>query len=89
MVARDTERHTAGDHAHHQLQHFGDARAAVHEVADEYGLPALRMACRKAGLPVSAGAGLQSVAEAFEEDDQFVVAPMHVTDDVEWPMFML
>ena len=43
VIARHAQRRAAGDGVHRELEHLGDFRPSIHEVADEDELAALRM----------------------------------------------
>ncbi len=51
VVARDTQRGSGLRHRHHCLERVDDARAAVHEVADEDRFSACRVCPRAAVVP--------------------------------------
>ena len=70
--------------AHDDAQHIWRARPTIDEIADEDEAPSRRRRNRHAAL-----AGLvvpyDAISELFEQRLEFVGAPMHVADDVEWP----
>ena len=82
VVARHAERVAGGDHAHHQAQDAGGVRAAVDEVTDEHGPPALRV---RGTHRAAVGVALDEVAELAQQGLELGPAAVHVADDVERP----
>ncbi|GEM_PF-5104843 len=76
VVARRAEGVSGLDHAHDEPQDIGDLRPAVDDVAEEDGLASLGMA------------SADLVAESRQQLDQFVVAAVDVTDDIERPVLV-
>ncbi len=82
VVARDTQRRARRDHAHDEPEHTGCVRAPVDQVADEDGLPTLRVG----GADGEVAVVLQLPAELGEEGAQLGGAAVDVADDVERPV---
>ena len=74
------ERASGVDHCHRQAEDVGDARPAVHEIAEEHRLAAFGMA---------PDAAVAHVAEEGEQRLQLVGAAVDVADDVEWSVVCL
>ena len=77
VVAGHAQRRPGLHHRHHDLERVHDPRPAIDEVADEPGLPPLRMLPRRGPSPPT----IRAAATASE----LVAAPVHVPDDVERP----
>ena len=78
VVPRDTVGRLRLDHGHRDLEDLRDPRAAVHEVAEEYGLPSGRVPPHSALV--------YSVSELREQLLQLVATAVHVADEVERPV---
>ena len=88
VVAGDAQGRAAVDHVAHQPHGVEDAGAAVHQIADEYGLTALRMgeiaiAPQGIGVPQPD----RRVAEPPEQLLQLVATAVNVADDVKGAAF--
>jgi hypothetical protein len=79
VVARHAEGVPRGDHAHGEAQNAGSVRAAVDEVAEEDGLPAVGVDRADGGV----GVVLDRPAEPGEQRAQLGRAAVDVPDDVE------
>ena len=75
MVARDAERTAGSHHGHDNVEHFGDAGAAVDQIAEKH---------RSAAFRMRDGVGTGVVAQPVEQTQQLVMAAVDIADEVEW-----
>jgi hypothetical protein len=90
VVAGDAKRGAGNDHVADEPNRFENARATVHEVADEHRLSAQRMRVhRAAGKCRAIRRGPRDfVTQLTEQRFQFLAAAVNVPDDVEGTVLM-
>ena len=87
VVAGHAERRSGLDHAHHQPQHVGNLRPAVHQVAEEDRLATLRrMVDAEIRSPSRSSTGRSRAAQQLAK---LVEAAVDVADDVERAVLVL
>ena len=79
VIARDAQRITAGDHAHHQPQHPGGVRTPIDQVAEEDHPPMIMMRPDRPTMIIP----VDGVAQLAQQDLQLPPATVHVADHVE------
>src|SRR5947209_2776677 len=87
MVARNAECLTRSHHIHRQAQHIRGGRTTIYKVTQEDGFSALWMTHSKDFFTCFSGHNL--IPKLSEQGLQLLKAAMHITDNIEWSMFML
>ena len=94
VVARHAQRGPPST-IHHELEHLGNLRAAIHQVTQEDELATLGWRLGRAADPLSSAAwlptGFTCVAQLIQLQQlhEFIVAPVNIADDVKRPVLVL
>src|SRR6266496_5036518 len=79
VIARHTQRRTARDGIHHQLENLRNLWSTIHQVANEHDSPAIGSLNRERGF-------IHAMSKLSKEINKFIKTAVNVADDVEWPM---
>src|SRR5215469_166321 len=84
MIAWNTKCRSCINHSHDELQHFWNPRPAVYKITNKDSPSTIRRNCPSAFRLV-----LESITKACKKCGEFLIAPVNIADDVEWPVLML
>ena len=89
VIARNTQRRPGRDHAHRQLQNLGNFWPPIHQIAKKNSFPALGRLRGVSRHAIAIGLLFDGITEVGQQIDQFVKTAMHVSNNVERPVFVL